>query len=258
MTSSFRVYIDESGDEGFTFLPNEQGSSRWLVLSALVFRRENDLLAVELAKQARELLKKPPKHPLHFRELKHEQRVPLARMIGQAKARAVSVLIHKPSITEPENFQQQKYSLYRYACRLLLERVSWLCRDHHKAGNGNGRADLVFSNRSAMSYDDLRDYLQQLKDDAVHDVRIDWNVVDPVLVRAINHDQLAGLQLADAVATSVFYAVHKNQYGDVEDRYLKLVAPIIYHREGKREGYGLKFWCDDKPEIARVLEVIGK
>lgn len=258
MTSSFRVYIDESGDEGFTFLPNEQGSSRWLVLSALVFRRENDLLAVELAKQARELLKKPHKHPLHFRELKHEQRVPLARMIGQIKARAVNVLIHKPSITEPEVFQQQKYSLYRYACRLLLERVSWLCRDHHKTGEGNGRAELIFSNRSAMSYDDLRNYLQQLKTDATHDVRIDWNVVDPGLVSAINHDQLAGLQLADAVATSVFYAVHKNQYGEVEERYLKLVAPIIYRREGKLEGYGLKFWCDDKAEIARVLELIGK
>src|SRR4030067_2191249 len=43
-------------------------------------------------------------------------------------------------------------------------------------------------------------------------VRIAWNVVDPDLVRAINHDQLAGLQLADAVATRVFYAVHKNRY----------------------------------------------
>jgi len=43
MTSSFRVYIDESGDEGFTFLPDEQGSSRWLVLSALVFRREGKI-----------------------------------------------------------------------------------------------------------------------------------------------------------------------------------------------------------------------
>lgn len=213
---------------------------------------------MELAKQARELLKKPHKHPLHFRELKHEQRVPLARMIGQVKARAVNVLIHKPSITEPEVFQQQKYSLYRYACRLLLERVSWLCRDHHKTGEGNGRAELIFSNRSAMSYDDLRNYLHQLKTDATHDVRIDWNVVDPVLVSAINHDQLAGLQLADAVATSVFYAVHKNQYGEVEERYLKLVAPIIYRREGKLEGYGLKFWCDDKAEIARVLELIGK
>lgn len=258
MSSGFRVYIDESGDEGFTFLPNEQGSSRWLVLSALVLRRENDLLAVELAKQARELLKKPPRHPLHFRELKHEQRVPFARMIGQAQARAVSVLIHKPSIPEPENFQQQKYSLYRYACRLLLERVSWLCRDHRRTGHGDGRADLIFSNRSAMSYDDLRTYLHQLKVDAGHDVRIDWNVIDPTLVRAVNHDQLAGLQLADALATSVFYAVHKNQYGEVEDRYLRLVAPIIYRREGKMEGYGMKFWCDDRNEIARVLEVIGK
>lgn len=255
MTNSFRVYIDESGDEGFTFLPNEQGSSRWLVLSALVFRRENDLLAVELARQARELLKKPPRHPLHFRELKHEQRVPLARMIGQTNARAVSVLIHKPSIPSPENFQQQKYSLYRYACRVLLERVSWLCRDHRRVGHGSGRAELIFSNRSAMSYDDLRNYLHQLKADEVHDVRIDWGVIDPALVSAVNHDQLAGLQLADALATSVFYAVHKNQYGEVEDRYLKLVSPIIYRRENKIEGYGMKFWCDDKSEIARVLEV---
>lgn len=258
MTSSFRVYIDESGDEGFKFLPDEQGSSRWLLLSALVFRRENDLLAVELAKQARELLKKPHKHPLHFRELKHEQRVPLARLIGQVNARAVNVLIHKPSIAEPEKFQQLKYSLYRYACRVLLERVSWLCRDHYRTGHGNGRAELIFSNRSAMSYDDLRNYLQQLKEDIAKDVRIDWNVVDPALVSAVNHDHLAGLQLADAVATSVFYAVHKNQYGEVEERYLKLIAPIIYRHEGRMDGYGLKFWCEDKAEIARVLTLAGK
>jgi hypothetical protein len=254
MSSSFRVYIDESGDEGFTFLPNEQGSSRWLVLSALVFRFEDDHLPVSLARQARELLKKPPKHPLHFRLLKHEQRVPLARMIGQAKARAVNVLIHKPSIPEPENFQQQKYSLYRYASRLLLERVSWLCRDHHKGGGGNGRAELIFSNRSAMSYDELRSYLHLLKLDA--DIRIDWSVIDPGLVKAVNHDQLAGLQLADALATSVFYAVHKNQYGEIEDRYLKLLAPIIYRHEKRADGYGMKFWCDEKAEIARVLAAL--
>jgi hypothetical protein len=36
MTTSFVAYIDESGDEGFKFLPNEQGSSRWFVLSALL------------------------------------------------------------------------------------------------------------------------------------------------------------------------------------------------------------------------------
>lgn len=89
-------------------------------------------------------------------------------------------------------------------------------------------------------------------------MRIAWNVVDPALVSAINHDQLAGLQLADAVATSVFYAVHKKQYNEVEDRYLKLIAPIIYRHEGKIEGYGLKFWCEDKTEITRVLETVRK
>ena len=117
MTCSFRVYIDESGDEGFTFLDNERGSSRWLVLSALVMRQKNDTEAVVTARKARELLNKPPKHALHFRELKHEQRVPLARLIGAMSTRTVSVLIHKPSIPEPEIFQQDKYSLYRYATR---------------------------------------------------------------------------------------------------------------------------------------------
>lgn len=253
MTCSYRVYIDESGDEGFKFLDNERGSSRWLVLSAVILRQKNDMEAVTTAKLARELLNKPPKTVLHFRELKHEQRVPLARLLGEMQARTVNVLIHKPSIPAPENFQQEKYSLYRYACRLLLERVSWLCRDHRKADEGDGQAELVFSNRSAMSYDDLREYLTQLKTDTTNDVRIDWSVINPQLVRAVNHDQLAGLQLADAIATSVFYAVHKNIYGEVEERYLKLIAPTIYRREGSIEGYGLKFWCSDKAEVSRVV-----
>jgi Protein of unknown function (DUF3800) len=254
MTKSFVAYIDESGCEGFKFLPNEQGSSRWFVLSALVVRKENDLQLVQLARQARELLKKPPKHALHFRDLKHEQRVPLARLIGGARIRTVSVLIHKPSIAEPEVFQQQRYSLYRYATRLLAERVSWLCRDHRRTGIGDGRVEMVFSNRSAMSYDELRGYLQNLKDgEAGSDVRVDWNVVDPASIRAVNHDQLAGLQLVDAVASGLFYAVHKNPYGEVEDRYLRLLSPTIYRHQTRADGYGLKFWCDDRQDVARVL-----
>jgi hypothetical protein len=209
---------------------------------------------VQLAKQARELLKKPDKHPLHFRDLKHEHRVPLARLIGGAPVRTVNVLIHKPSITEPEVFQQQKYSLYRYATRLLVERVSWLCRDHHKAGAGNGKVELIYSNRSAMSYDELRAYLVRLRGgEEAHDVRVDWNVIDPVMIRAVNHDQLAGLQLADAVASGVYFAVNRNPYGEIEERYLNLMAPTIYRHKGRLDGYGLKFWCNERAEIERVL-----
>lgn len=259
MTASFVAYVDESGDEGFKFLPNEQGSSRWFVLSALVVRKENDLQVVTLAKQAREILRKEPKKPLHFRELKHEQRVPLARLIGGASVRTVSVRIHKPSIHEPEVFQQQAYALYRYATRLLVERVSWLCRDAKRTGHGDGSVEIVFSNRSAMSYDDLRGYLLKLRDDGTErDVRVDWSVVDPAKIKAINHDQLAGLQLADAVASGVFFSVHRNPYGEVEDRYLRLLAKTVYRNKERTEGYGLKFWCSDPVEIQRVVAAVDQ
>lgn len=259
MTASFVAYVDESGDEGFKFLPNEQGSSRWFVLSALVVRKENDMYVVKLAKQAREVLRKEPKKPLHFRELKHEQRVPLARLIGAAPLRTVSVLIHKPSIPEPENFQQQAYALYRYATRLLVERVSWLCRDAKRSGHGDGTVEVVFSNRSAMSYDDLRGYLLKLRDDgAESDVRVHWPVVDPAKIRAVNHDQLAGLQLADAVASGVFFSVHRNPYGEVEDRYLRLLAKTVYRNKDRTEGYGLKFWCADTAEVQRLVAAVDQ
>lgn len=259
MTTSFVAYIDESGDEGFTFRPDGSGSSRWLVLSALVMRKENDPLVVKVAGSARELLRKPPKFPLHFRNLKHEQRVALARLLGEMPSRTVSVLIHKPSMEEPENFQQEAYSLYRYASRLLLERVSWLCRDNRKKGVGNGKVELIYSNRSAMSYDELRAYLHQLRIDSPRkNIRVEWEVIDPDMVKAVNHDQLAGLQLADAVATSVYYAVTPNVYGDIEDRYLRLIAPTIYRHEKRVEGYGLKFWCGQRESIERVLAALEK
>lgn len=256
MSASFVAYVDESGDEGFKFLPQEQGSSRWFVLSALVIRKENDLQVVQLARQARDLLRKEPKAALHFRHLKHEQRVPLARLIGAAPVRTVSVLIHKPSITEPEVFQQQAYALYRYATRLLVERVSWLCRDNRRTGQGDGRVEMVFSNRSAMSYDDLRGYLRKLRDGEIERERVDWAVVDPEAIRAVNHDQLAGLQLADAVASGVFFAVHRNPYGEVEDRYLRLMAKTVYRHQQRTEGYGLKFWCSDAAEVQRLVQAV--
>ena len=85
-------------------------------------------------------------------------------------------------------------------------------------------------------------------------MRVDWRVVDPARIRAVNHDQLAGLQLADAVASGVFFAVHRNPYGEYEDRYLRLMGKTIYRNKGSADGYGLKLWCADAAESTRVLE----
>lgn len=78
-SATFIAYVDESGDEGFRF---DGGSSRWFVLSAAVFRSAQELNEVKLIDEVRARINQgrkpgqeiPAKRPLHFRDLRHEQR----------------------------------------------------------------------------------------------------------------------------------------------------------------------------------------
>ncbi|MCK6448932.1 MAG: DUF3800 domain-containing protein [Planctomycetes bacterium] len=249
MTCAFRVYIDESGDEGFVFNPDGSGSSEWFVLSAVVTRTANDRELIDLIDQTRAQLGRQPREPLHFRKLKHEQRLPLVDRIAKAKVRLVSVLVHKPSLQEPEKFSE-RFLLYRYATRYLLERVSWLCRD--TAGADGPQAKVIFSNRSAMSYDELRDYLAHLQARTQEfDVRVDWSAIDPSRIEARTHDSLCGLQVADAVASSFFYGVNRTRHGFTEPRYAQLLAPVVYRRKSVALGYGIKLW---PREVSATIE----
>jgi hypothetical protein len=244
MASGFRVYIDESGDEGFKFDQPGKGSSRWFVLAAAVTRAASDLETVKLIDRVRAALGKPPREPLHFRKLKHEHRLPYVAEIAKAKVRLVSLMIHKPSIREPEKFTSEAHLLYRYATRYLLERVSWLCRDRRH--DPTDTAEVIFSNRSCMSYDTLRNYLKSLKERS-HEfgVRIDWSVLAPDRITARTHDSLMGLQIADAAASSFYMACELSPQGFNEPRYAQMLKPVLYHHEKKCVGYGLKFWPRD-------------
>lgn len=247
-TASFVVYIDESGDEGFVFNGDGSGSSRWLVLSAAVIRKANDLQMVSCLKEVREVLGKPPKTPLHFVDLKHEQRVPYIRRVGGLPIRTVSVMVYKPLIREAEKFQNNKYYLYHYATRMLLERVSWLCRDQRREGEGDGFAEIIFSNRSNMSYEEIRDYLRLLRRQHEADpekIQIDPTVIDPERIGSVEHSKLAGLQLADAVASGIHFGVKVNRYGETEPAYLPHLRKTFYRHKGELMGYGIKVWPED-------------
>jgi hypothetical protein len=169
--------------------------------------------------------------------------LPFIAEIVKVDLRTVSVLVCKPSLKEPEKFQE-RCRLYFYAVRYLFERVSWYCRDH-KTGRdvGDGSAEIVFSNRAGMSYAEMRGYLKYLKErTGPLDVRIHWPVMDPDNITAYSSGKRMGLQIADAVASSLFYSVQSSQYGFAEDRYVRMLKPVVYHRNGLYLGYGLKFW----------------
>ena len=250
--ASFRAYIDESGDEGFIFREDGSGSSRWFVLSALVVRVPNDLRIVDTLKETRTLLRKPPKFPLHFVDPKHEQRIPYVKRLAQLPIRSVSVLIFKPLIKEPEKFQNEKYLLYRYATRLLLERICWLCRDHRLEEEGDGTCDIVFSNRSNMSYAEIRNYMKLLLQRAgqlPQEVQLVPGLIIPEKIRTVEHSKLAGLQAADAIASSFHFAVKKSIYGETEAAYAQHLRKTIYRHKKNSLGYGLKVWPEDLATI---------
>lgn len=236
-SSSFVLYVDESGDEGFRF---SAGSSDWFVLGGIVTRKHSDLETVKLVDEVRALLKRPVKKPLHFRDLRHEHRLPFVAAIAKARLRVAAVVIHKPSLQEPEKFQE-RYRLYFYAVRLLLERVSWLARDTHRPGEGDGSVEVVFSSRSSMKYGELCAYLDHLRTN-VADVRIHWPAIKTDQVVAFTAGKRMGLQIADAVASSIYYGVQPSQYGMVESRYAELLDTVYYRHKGRALGYGIKFW----------------
>lgn len=241
MASSFVIYIDESGDEGFNFKPGGAGSSVWFVLTAVIIRKEYDLAMVTDVRKSRERLGRGPTDTLHFKNLSHSHRLAWAQDVGKMRLRIASFLVHKPSI-DPTDFQATPYLLYRYCTRLLIERCSWLCRDKAVAGRGDGVADLIFSNRSKMSYEELRAYLVKLSTDPK--VKIDWRHIDPTRVRAVNHDQLAGLQVADCAASAHFKAVAPDPFGNAEPRYFSALSSRLYKNNCRIMSYGLKFWPD--------------
>ena len=113
-----------------------------------------------------------------------------------------------------------------------------------------------------MSYETLRAYLRLLKGKSdPMDVRIDWAVIDPESVSAVEHRQLAALQIADAVASSFFYAVNVNRYGETEDKYARMLLSTCYRHKDSIHGYGLKYGPEEfeklklaNPQLAMFAE----
>jgi len=230
MSCSYVAYIDESGDEGFAF---GSGSSEWFVLSAVVTLKSEDLQTVQLVDRVRKQLGRPEHKPLHFRDLRHEHRLPLIAEISRASLRVATLLVHKPSLEEPETFRQNS-RLYFQATHELMERVDQLCQDA-RPRTGDGTAEVVFSNRSGMSYENL---IQSLRTP-----RFEGTPIRHDQMYACTAGRRMGLQIADAVASGFFKAVEPTEHGYTEDRYARMLGTVLYRRgEACRERHGLKFW----------------
>lgn len=239
---SYRTYIDEAGDEGFDFA---RGSSEWFVLGGFIVKTQDDLDVVKLLDRFRAQANIVPASVVHFRNLKEPRRRFLVNMISQEPRLCASVVaIHKPSVVTSTLPERDR--MYFYATRLLVERLSWLCRDH-SAQNPCDPIRLTFSHRTATAYADMRAYLQYLQGART---QIHWPAVDIPALECKAHALLRGLQLADAITSSFYKALRLDPKGQSDDQYARMLRGVVYQRGTSTRSYGLKMLPYNPPGLA--------
>lgn len=228
MTSRHRfcVYIDEAGDPGVK-AKAPVGASEWFVVSAAVVSVERDADVVDWLRDMREAVRTQQRQTLHYRNLSQSNRQRVCRMLSTKHVRLFTVASHKTNMRGRRNPRIGKSlgkgEFYNWCLRLLLERVtSWCARRARLDGFEDCGARIVFSERGGHDYQHLKAYLDLLEAQAVsgHGVKLAREIVpgviQPGLVEVRRHDDLAGLQLADIVASAFFQGANVRSDEDLE------------------------------------------
>lgn len=232
---NFTAYIDEAGDEGISKLRDKQngvanGQSRWLILGGILVSDETDKGLPKLRDDIVALFQNKKSRDLHFRELKHEQKVAAVDAVAEARLGVSCVCSCKSTLLDGGKFEalyQQKGHLYNYLTRFLLERLTTAVARQGAKLDVAAKLKVVFSRRMNTDYHAMREYLTLLRDgkEKIQPVRsIDWSVFSPDDIRVENHSKWAGLQIADVATSAMFNALEPNFYGKYEPRYALTLA----------------------------------
>ncbi len=242
---SFHAFIDESGDEGFIFKDHpEKASSEWFAISACIVRATRMLPASRELRSTFDPIEAARKAPAHFAALPHDARVAVVNGIAKLPIRVAVVAINKRSL-KPGHTLGGNRRIHFYAARYLLERISWIARDHTNPGEGNGQCKLTFSHCKGLSYSILSDYFEKLKG---QQTQIAWDHVDSQEIKVLPHADSVWLRAADATASSATQALELSRHGFCEHRYITTLKPAIYNIKGNYLSYGMKIF----PQVPAV------
>ena len=202
MAHSFVAYIDEAGDQGFKFNddPGKPGSKRWFVLTAVIVSVANDPKLIRCVADLRVKLRLQERQPIHFSQLTHAQKVLAVHEIAEMPVRIINVMVEKERLSSPEVFSGAGFRLYFYTMRLLLERISWLCRDAKEPG----ACRLVFERCKGLNYDALGEYIDTLRTKGSdpffeEPINIAWEFLDLPKLKIEDKNLIGALQIADSV-----------------------------------------------------------
>lgn len=241
MASSYSVYIDEAGDLGIN------RGTQWFILGAAIVKKENEKQIRAKLNSIRTVLNCKE---IHFRQLRHfEKRAYVVNQIVSEPFQFCCVVMDttKVKLTPKDKGANKSVLLYNYACRYLLERVSWLLRDLNQKG------DVMLSSRGTSRDKELITYIQDILI-----ARTD-NQIKPVFEKISSKTAASWdmLQLADVCATSVFMAHEiSSNFQFLLPCFAHKLAPKFYrYNNVTLLNYGLKYFSPEmKPNRSYFVD----
>jgi hypothetical protein len=219
MEYGYIAYIDEAGDPGLKKVRplDPDGSSEWLMLSAVVMRCKWEENIVDWVDTIRTGLGIRQRRDLHYRTLSPTRRRVAAARIGELPLRGFVLCSNKKNMCGHHNPRAARIPsqewFYNWCLRLLLERVTAFCAERTAKDYGETRKlKIEFSRRGGHRYSQTRAYSQYLRHQ--HQAGSVYltkrvpvmEVLETDLMEDHPHRARAGLQLADVVASAFYQA----------------------------------------------------
>lgn len=251
------LYIDEAGDPGLSKVRpiDPQGSSEWFVLGGVLIRVSNEKNVVRWVRDIRSEIGSHQGPALHFRKLTEPKKLTVCSRLASQPVRAFVLCSNKKNMRRHQNPRASKIPsqewFHNWCIRLLLERVSDWCHERSMFEHQEARkARVVFSTRGGHSYPQTNAYYQYIKQRGqsaplyLNKRTIKWDVIDWDLMESAQPSEVAGLQLADIVA-SAFYQAAETSGPRWSLDHAKALNPIVATLRNTKRDQGVTLWPYD-------------
>lgn len=260
MTSQTKyvAYIDEAGDDGLKNVANADGyfGSDWFVLSCVVARYNYTLRFPDLLEEARSSAGMPSGRDIHFVKLNNHKRNKICGILAASQIRWFAAISHKNNMRSYHNKRAQSVSkkrntLYNWLTRLILERVTRYCHDDLiklKQPVYPQALKVIMSSRGGLTHGDIGSYISKLWIQSrssslyLNKGYVDFDIFAPSGLSIKNNFDVAGLQLADIVASSIYKSLPQKIQSNPCSAFIDELLPRCAERNGMREEFGITFW----------------
>jgi hypothetical protein len=271
------AFIDEAGDPGIKRVRpiDPVGGTEWMTVGCALFQRDRERQLPSFVGEILARIHIRNRPDLHFRDLSPSRQKEVCELVARLPAQYFVVCSNKRNMRQYENPRAAakmhgKQWFYNWLVRVLMERVTPFVYQHSLETYGEPSfVKFMFSRRGGHSYSQTKAYHEILRRQAMAKSAVlkyrlpEWRVMHRDLIEVVRHEDNAGLQIADCVASSFYTACDDLDTGP---RYLepaKLLKPKIALENGSSADFGVvlqpnpRFETTLLPEQKEIFQFFG-